>query len=148
METKRKTLPITFGEVNDKNINLLRKLNFDTLPVKYSTGLYMKIATQYTEFSRLAFYNDIVIGAYTIRLEDYKEQKHAYILTFVVLEPYRKFGIGKQMMEQLQKDLAEKSDAVGIYLHMHVLNEVGLKFYKACDFQVAERLENYYTDLE
>ena len=73
------------GEINDKNINVLRKLNFDTLPVKYSTGLYMKIATQYTEFSRLAYYNDIVIGGYTVRLEDYKEQLHAYILTFVVL---------------------------------------------------------------
>ena len=85
MENKRRTLPITIGDINDKNINILRKINFDTLPVKYSTGLYMKIATQYTQFSKLAFYNDIVIGAYTIRLEDYKEQLHAYILTFVVL---------------------------------------------------------------
>ena len=67
-ETKRKILPITLGDVNDKNINILRKLNFDTLPVKYSTGLYMKIATQYTKFSRLAYYNDIVIGGYTVRL--------------------------------------------------------------------------------
>jgi N-alpha-acetyltransferase 50 len=148
MESKRRVLPITVGEINDKNINILRKVNFDTLPVKYSTGLYMKIATQYTDFSRLAFYNDIVIGAYTIRLEDYKNQLHAYILTFVVLEPYRKYGIGKQMMAQLEKDLAEKSKVVGIYLHMHVLNQIGQKFYQACGFEVAERLDNYYTDLE
>ena len=84
-ESKRKTLPITLGDINDKNINILRKINFDTLPVKYSTGLYLKISTEYTQFSKLAFYNDIVIGAYTVRLEDYKEQLHAYILTFVVL---------------------------------------------------------------
>jgi ribosomal protein S18 acetylase RimI-like enzyme len=31
---------------------------------------------------------------------------------------------------------------------MHVLNEVGLKFYKSCGFLVDEKLENYYTDLE
>lgn len=68
MENKRKILPITIGNINSQNINILRKINFDTLPVKYSTGLYMKIATQYTEFSKLAFYNDIVIGAYTVRL--------------------------------------------------------------------------------
>lgn len=97
----KKTLPITLGEVNDKNINILRKLNFATFPVKYSTALYMKIASQYTALSRLAYYNDIVIGAYTVRLEDYKDKKHAYILTFGVLEPYRKFGIGRQMMEIL-----------------------------------------------
>jgi ribosomal protein S18 acetylase RimI-like enzyme len=44
-----------------------------------------------------------VIGAYTVRIEDYKEKKHAYILTFGVLEPYRKYGIGKQMMDNLEK---------------------------------------------
>lgn len=136
-ESKRKTLSITMGDINDKNINILRKINYDTLPVKYSTGLYMKIATQYTEFSKLAYYNDIVIGAYTIRLEDYKDQLHAYILTFVVLEPYRKYGIGRQMMAHLEKDLSENSKVAGIYLHMHVLNEIGQKFYFASDFVVA-----------
>lgn len=105
MTDTRKVLPISFGEINDKNINILRKLNFETLPVKYSTGLYMKIAAQYTQFSRLAFYNDIAIGAYTVRVEEYKQQQHAYILTFVVLEPYRKYGIGKQMMANLEKEL-------------------------------------------
>lgn len=148
MAETKKTLAISFGEINDKNINILRKLNFDTLPVKYSTGLYMKIANQYTEFSKLAFYNDIPIAAYTVRVEDYKERPHAYILTFVVLEPYRKYGIGKQMMANLEKELSEKSEVAGVYLHMHVLNKVGLKFYKACGFEEAERLENYYTDLE
>jgi hypothetical protein len=67
-ENKKKILPITTGEINDKNINLLRKLNFETFPVKYSTGLYIKIANQYTDFSKFAYYNDIVIGAYTVRL--------------------------------------------------------------------------------
>lgn len=63
----------------------------------------MKIANLYTEFSKYAYYNDIVIGAYTVRIEDYQEKKHAYILTFGVLTPYRKYGIGKQMMENLEK---------------------------------------------
>lgn len=51
------------------------------------------------------------------------------------------------MMEDLEKEIREKSDAVGIYLHMHVLNEVGKKFYEKCGFKVEERLDNYYTDL-
>lgn len=33
------------------------------------------------------------------------------------------------MMEQLEKEVTEKTDAVGIYLHMHVINEIGRKFY-------------------
>lgn len=100
-QSTKTILPITTGEINDKNINLLRKLNYETFPVKYSTSLYMKIMTEYTKHSKFAFYNDIVIGAYTVRLEDFEQKKHAYILTFGVLEPYRKYGIGKQMMEAL-----------------------------------------------
>ena len=45
----------------------------------------MKIVSQYTEFSKLAYYNDIAIGGYTVRIEEFKGKQHAYILTFVVL---------------------------------------------------------------
>ena len=40
------------------------------------------------------------------------------------------------MMVELEKDLTEKSKVSGIYLHMHVINEVGQKFYLSCDFKV------------
>lgn len=37
-------MKITFGDINDKNINILRKVNFNALPVKYSTPFYLKVA--------------------------------------------------------------------------------------------------------
>ena len=52
------------------------------------------------------------------------------------------------MMAHLEKELSEKSEVVGIYLHMHVVNEVGQRFYLSRDFIVHKRLDNYYTDLE
>ena len=135
--------------MNSQNINILRKLNFETFPVKYSTSFYIKVVMEYTGLSRYAFYNDIVIGAYTVRIEDFKEKPHAYILTFGVLEPYRKYNVGRQMMENLEKEVVEKHPEVeAIYLHMHVINEGGKKFYERCGFVVEEKLENYYTDLE
>ena len=120
--SEKKQLKVVFGEINSKNINLLRKVNFETFPVKYSTGFYVKIIDEYPDHSRFVFYNDIIIGAYTVRLEDYKEQKHAYILTFGVLEPYRRFGIGRQMMNEIEEDIKKNTNAVAIYLHMHVVN--------------------------
>ena len=50
-------------------------------------------------------------------------------------------------MEHLEKDIKDNTQAVGIYLHMHVVNEIGKKFYEKCGFVVEERLQNYYTDL-
>jgi len=31
---------------------------------------------------------------------------------------------------------------------MHVLNQIGMKFYERCGYGIDEKLENYYTDLE
>ena len=45
----------------------------------------MKVVMEYTELSKMAYYNDIIIGAYTVRIEEFKEEPHAYVLTFGVL---------------------------------------------------------------
>lgn len=80
-----KELAITFGDINRGNINQIRRLNYDCLPVKYSTGFYFKLLTEYTAHSKAIYYNDIMIGCYTVRIEDYEGAPAAYILTFVVL---------------------------------------------------------------
>lgn len=40
------------------------------------------------------------------------------------------------MMHNLEEDVRNKSEAVAIYLHMHVINQVGKKFYEKCGFVV------------
>lgn len=148
ISTMPSELPITFGQINRSNINQIRKLNYDTLPVKYSTAFYCKLLMEYTELSRAVYYNDIMVGCYTARVEDYEGVQAAYILTFVVLEPYRKCRIGSQMMEELERTVRELKDVKCIYLHMHVHNQTGQKFYERCGFRIEKRLDNYYTDLE
>ncbi len=54
-EVKKKRLPeikVKFGDVNIGNINLLKCLNNDTLPVKYSKGFYDKMLG-YSRYSLL-----------------------------------------------------------------------------------------------
>jgi ribosomal protein S18 acetylase RimI-like enzyme len=89
-----------------------------------------------------------MIGCYTVRVEDYEGVQAAYILTFVVLEPYRKFRIGTKMMEELERTVRSRGDVSCVYLHMHVRNEMGRGFYQNCGFRIEKRLDNYYTDLE
>lgn len=42
--SERKNIKVTYGDINPKNINMLRKLNFEVFPVKYSTPFYQKVA--------------------------------------------------------------------------------------------------------
>lgn len=86
------------------------------------------------------FYNDILIGCYTVRIEDYEGVSAAYILTFVLLEPYRKLKIGTRMMANLEQEIRKVAGVKCIYLHMHVQNEIGKRFYEKCGFRVEKRL--------
>jgi hypothetical protein len=65
---EKKKIKVSFGELNMKNFNMLRKLNIQVLPVKYSTSFYYKVAMESTQNSKFCFYNDIIIGAYTSRV--------------------------------------------------------------------------------
>jgi hypothetical protein len=87
-------LKLTYGDINLGNINQLSLINRVTLPVKYSTGFYQEVALKYAKYSRFVYYNDIIIGSFTTRVEPYDNKNMAYILTFVVLETYRKMKIG------------------------------------------------------
>lgn len=68
-------------------------------------------------------------------------------MTVTVLKPYRRYGIGSQLLEEAMKDCAQKKNIKFMKLHVQSSNEAALEFYKKHGFEVAEKLENYYTDL-
>ena len=85
----------------------------------------------------------------------------AYILTFIVLEKYRKLKIGSQMIAEMERTLKgegeqerekdkgkEKEKVDGIYLHVHVVNESAISFYKKQGFVEHKRLDNYYKTID
>ncbi|EAS04971.1 acetyltransferase (GNAT) domain protein (macronuclear) [Tetrahymena thermophila SB210] len=139
-------IKVQFGDVNEKNYELLRTLNSVTFPVQYTLSFYNKVLT-YNKYSRLAFYNDILVGAMTCRQEEKDGQQSLYILTIGVLDAYRKHKIGSQLMDELLKLVKQDPEIKFIYLHMQVNNEVGLQFYKRFGFEIAETIDNYYTDI-
>ena len=71
-----------------------------------------------------------------------------YMLTFGVLQPYRKFGVGTQLLEELLKLAMEDKKIKSIYLHVQISNETAINFYKKHGFQVIEQLDDYYQDID
>jgi ribosomal protein S18 acetylase RimI-like enzyme len=106
---KRKiaSLEVKFGEVNSKNYEQLRILNYVTLPVIYSEQFY-EYLTSMKRYSKMAYVKDVLVGAISCK-EDIEPsgKRVCYIMTITVLKPYQRYGIGSQLLEQAIKDCME-----------------------------------------
>lgn len=98
LATEKFKKSVQLGEITPANIQQLRMLNINTLPVRYSDKFYNDILTTYaSDYLRFAFCNGFVIGAVCARIEnhpDHPEKKRLYIMTINVLAAYRRRGVG------------------------------------------------------
>lgn len=125
-------------------------------------------------YSVLGYYKDVLVGAISCRFESEKTyleesggveemtmasaagseagadgksiNKVVYIMTINVLQPYRRYQIGSQLLEKAIEDCT-KDDISKIYLHVLCSNHSAIEFYKNNGFTIKKKLENYYTDL-
>lgn len=137
---------ISLDGVRDKNLMQLKKLNVALFPVRYNDKYYTD-ALASGEFTKLAYYSDICVGAIACRLE--KKEGGAfrvYIMTLGVLAPYRGIGIGTKLLKHVL-DLSSKQNMSEIYLHVQTNNEDAINFYKRFGFEITETIQNYYTNI-
>ena len=141
---------ISFGEVNPKNIEQLRKLNLAVFPVRYNDKFYNDLANNPVQsFTHLAYFSDILVGAICSRIEQQEGASFKiYIMTIGVLAPYRRLGIGARLLQQTLDACAKASDCEEVYLHVQVGNDAALDFYKGFGFEVGDVVKDYYTRLE
>ncbi|XP_058742744.1 uncharacterized protein LOC131615623 [Vicia villosa] len=138
---------ISLDGVRDKNIMQLKKLNLALFPVRYNDKYYSD-ALASADFTKLAYYSDICVGAIACRLEK-KEgggQVRVYIMTLGVLAPYRGLGIGTKLLNHVL-DLCSKQNISEVYLHVQTNNEEAINFYKKFEFEITETIQNYYTNI-
>ncbi|XP_009334791.2 N-alpha-acetyltransferase 50 [Pyrus x bretschneideri] len=132
--------------LRDKNVMQLKKLNTALFPVRYNDKYYAD-ALASGDFTKLAYFSDICVGAIACRLE--KKENGAvrvYIMTLGVLAPYRGLGIGKKLLNH-SLDLCAKQNISEIYLHVQTNNEDAINFYKKFGFEITETIQNYYTNI-
>ena len=122
-------------------------MNYLTLPVIYSEDFYNRL-TSYTRYSKLAYLKDVLVGAISCKEEQHEEGPVVYIMTITVLKPYRRYGIGSKLLQKAIEDCAKSKNIKRMYLHVQESNESAFEFYKKHGFEVKERLENYYTELD
>eukprot|EP01083_Nonionella_stella_P098832 278016_1 len=126
----------------------LRKLNnvlFESM--RYSDKFYRKLGEEQSDFNQIVLCDGCVVGGMACRLDCVERGSRVYVMTFGVLAPYRRSGIGSRLVEHL----LQKSKAFGaksISLHVHVTNDDALAFYKFHGFSILERISRMYPRLE
>ena len=146
-------LKITYRELNHTNVQQLRILLGVTLPVVYHKNFYERLL-DYSRYSRLAYFKDILIGAITCK-EDYERDENdkvtdsfgIYLMTITVLKPYRRYGVGSQMLRDTLKHFKEDTEHKCIFLDVQANNKSALEFYKKHDFDNVRLNKDYYTNI-
>ncbi|KAJ7568832.1 hypothetical protein O6H91_01G050000 [Diphasiastrum complanatum] len=141
-------VPVSFDNVRDKNVMLLKKLNAAIFPIKYQDNYYSD-AIASGDYTRLAYYGDICVGNIACRLE--KKDGGGlklYIMTLGVLAPYRRLGIGSKLLKNMMDLCQQDPNLVEIYLHVQTNNDEAIAFYKRFGFEITDTIQNYYNRIE
>ncbi|XP_055309967.1 probable N-acetyltransferase san [Sitodiplosis mosellana] len=146
--TKKDTrATIELGDVTPHNIKQLKKLNTVVFPVIYNDKFYIDVLDA-GELAKLAYYNDIVVGAVCCRIDTSENQRRLYIMTLGCLYPYRRLGIGSLMVNHILNYVKEDGNFDSIFLHVQVNNECAIEFYQKFGFEIVETREQYYKRIE
>ncbi|KAI8343118.1 acyl-CoA N-acyltransferase [Chlamydoabsidia padenii] len=140
---------IALGDITVNNLGQLRKLNSVLFPIDYQPSFYEEVLCV-DEFAKLVYYNDVCVGSVCCRKETSDDGKdNIYIMTLGVLEPYRRLGLGDQLLEHILTEAGKKEHAINkVYLHVQISNDAAVAFYKKHGFQVVETEKDYYKGVE
>ncbi|XP_011309215.1 probable N-acetyltransferase san [Fopius arisanus] len=138
---------IELGDVTPHNIKQLKLLNQVVFPVSYNEKFY-KDVLEAGELAKLAYYNDIVVGAVCCRVDTSENARRLYIMTLGCLSPYRRLGIGTVMVQHVLNYVKKDENFNSIFLHVQVNNEGAIDFYKKFGFEIVATKQQYYKRIE
>ncbi|QLG70689.1 hypothetical protein HG535_0A06310 [Zygotorulaspora mrakii] len=146
----------TLDNIYENNIGTLEVLTNAILPVKYPHEFFEeffskgKSGKKDTFFGQLAYYSEVPVGAVKAKLIPNKKggvlQQGVYIEVLVVLEHYRSKGIGRTLLNYIEKE-SKRHFQHDIYVHVACDNEFGIEWYKSHGFaQEGDIIKDYYKD--
>ena len=117
-----------YRDLNHTNVEQLKILLERSLPVTYQKNFYDRLL-DYSRYSRLAYYKDVLIGAITCK-EDFERDENdkktesfgVYLMTITVLKAYRRYGLGSKMLEDTLKHYKEDTELNTIFLDVQSNN--------------------------
>lgn len=149
---RMKPLKLEFGDLTEKNVGQLKKLNSATFPVHYEDRFYQDLFKS-LEYSKLGYFADVLVGSICGRLEPLADGgKALYIMTLSVLKAYERRSLASQLVkwtiDKAEGKQGQTDEVQEIYLHVQTSNTGALDFYKKFGFEIKEEIKNYYKKIE
>ncbi|XP_036355965.1 N-alpha-acetyltransferase 50-like [Octopus sinensis] len=116
-------------------------------PVTYNDKFY-KYVLEVGELAKLAYFNDIGVGAVSCRVDNSATQHRLYIMTLDCLFLYGRLGMGTVMLNHVLKICEEDGNFDNVFLHVQLNNVGAIKFYEKFGLEIVEEKKNYYKRIE
>ncbi|CAI5706963.1 unnamed protein product [Peronospora effusa] len=146
-----KTVDVVICPVDNHNVHRLQELNLQLLAVRYNLAFYKEVLGAPLGYAQLVCVGDYAVGAIFCRRERMEEGldglQRTYIMTFGVMENYRRARIGSRLLEGVIAQSIQDG-VVQVYLHVQTSNIAALQFYRSHGFEATEILRNYYKHID
>ncbi|WBW74493.1 NatA N-acetyltransferase subunit Naa50 [Schizosaccharomyces osmophilus] len=92
---------IELDAINPNNLKVLEVINQKTIPkeVRSFSPQFYKETLQIGPLAQYAYFNNVCVGAVRCKKETHNKSSKLQILSLGVLPPYRKYGVGSQLLE-------------------------------------------------
>ncbi len=150
--------PPTLGRVRIRTVEAgdldeILEINRKSFVLPYSSSVFKEFFREHRYAFLVAEYGGQVVGYSMSRilrklsLRGLTVRKIGHIMSIAVDPPFRRRGIGKQLLRETIQVL-EENDAEEIRLEVRVTNHLAIKIYKSFGFQEERILPGYYSDGE
>ncbi|ORY84925.1 acyl-CoA N-acyltransferase [Protomyces lactucae-debilis] len=134
---------LAVDDLTHNHIGTFKKLHQVIFPQEFAPSFYKDALNPVLTLSKLAYFNDIPVGCFSVRITPEKNGPRFYIQTLGVLAPYRRCGLGEKMLRYIE-DAVREAKGKDVSLHVKEDNEEARAWYKKLGYGDERLEENYY----
>jgi len=138
----------TIRNMSFTDLMTFNSVNFDHLTETYGTNFYGQYFTTWPEYQRAAFHGPtgVMMGYMIGKAEGEGEDWHGHVSAVTVAPSFRRTGLGRKIMDDMETVTAAVHDAYFVDLFVRESNVIAKEMYKALGYIVYRTVLGYYRD--
>ena len=146
---------ISIREFSFSDLDRVMQINFECLPENYSSYFYNDLYQRFPKVFQVAEVDGGIQGYIMCRIERgfsklkaLRPARLCHVVSIAVREPFRRRGIGAELLLTAMRNGREEYEADECYLEVRVSNGPAIRLYEKLGFVKVKRSFSYYMDGE